>query len=345
MLKRIGRDEVRLGMFIERLEGNWLDHPFWRKRFILTEAADLAKLRASDVTGVVIDESLGAPLTPRPAGDLARAAPVRRARPLPAAEPGEVTLARKALRQCGKAVRDIFEDIRMGRPMKRDQAENVAGEITRLLDRSPAALHSLTRLRSLDNYTYLHSIAVGALMIQFARHLELPEEEVQVLGIASLLHDIGKVAVPSSVLMKPSGLTPRELDLLRQHPAKGHEMLEAQGETSAVVIDICRHHHERMDGTGYPDGLGAEELSLHARMAAICDVYDAVTSVRPYKTAWTPLHSLAQMANWKGHFDGELLERFAVSIGYGGQIETALKANQDRARTRFAENGYSDPSA
>jgi hypothetical protein len=92
-------------------------------------------------------------------------------------------------------------------------------------------------------------------------------------------------------------------------------MLLAGGAVSEGVMDVCRHHHERVDGTGYPDGLAGEQISLLSRMGAVCDVYDAVTSNRPYKTGWDPAQSLSQMAGWKGHFDPKIFQSFVKSVG------------------------------
>jgi hypothetical protein len=103
--------------------------------------------------------------------------------------------------------------------------------------------------------------------------------------------------------------------VLRHHPEKGHALLSAGPPLPAVVLDVCLHHHERYDGRGYPKGLTGEQLSLAARMSSICDVYDAITSQRPYKRPWSPSEALSRMRSWNGHFDAELLDRFIESIG------------------------------
>jgi HD-GYP domain-containing protein (c-di-GMP phosphodiesterase class II) len=130
-----------------------------------------------------------------------------------------------------------------------------------------------------------------------------------------MLHDLGKAAMPQDILNKPGKLTPEEFDIIKQHAMRGYEMLVAGADVSEGVLDVCRHHHERWDGTGYPDGLAGEQISLLARMGAVCDVYDAVTSDRPYKAGWDPAHSLSQMATWKGHFDTAVFQSFVKSIG------------------------------
>lgn len=133
--------------------------------------------------------------------------------------------------------------------------------------------------------------------------------------MAGMLHDLGKAAMPQEVLNKPGKLTPAEFEIVKQHPVRGYEMLFAGADVSEGVMDVCRHHHERVDGTGYPDGLTVERISLLARMGAVCDVYDAVTSDRPYKAAWDPAQALSQMATWKGHFDPVIFQSFVRSVG------------------------------
>jgi putative nucleotidyltransferase with HDIG domain len=196
------------------------------------------------------------------------------------------------------------------------------------------------RLKLADDYTYLHSVAVCALMVSLGRQGGMSDEECREAGMAGLLHDIGKVAMPSEVLNKPGKLTDAEYEVMRQHPARGWELLRQAQITSEAVLDVARHHHERVDGKGYPDGLSGEALSRVARMGAICDVYDAVTSNRVYKPAWDPAEAIAQMASWKGHFDPDLLKSFIRAVGIyptgslvrlqSGKLAVVLEQNPQR---------------
>lgn len=134
-------------------------------------------------------------------------------------------------------------------------------------------------------------------------------------GIAGLLHDIGKVTVDDAILNKPGKLTDAEYALVCQHPQAGGEILISCHHVSALVVDVCMHHHEKIDGTGYPWRLGSGQISLFARMAAVCDVYDAVTSDRPYKKGWGPAESIRKMAGWQGHFDESIFKAFVKTVG------------------------------
>ena len=188
-------------------------------------------------------------------------------------------------------------------------------EISDSVLRHPNALISLARLKTSDEYTYMHSVAVCALMIALARQLGLPERQVREAGEAGLLHDIGKMAIPDAILNKPGKLTDGEFDTMRSHPEKGAQMLLDCGQISALVLDVCLHHHEKYDGSGYPHRLSGEQISLFARMGAVCDVYDAITSDRPYKKGWDPAESIRKMAEWKGHFDPQVFQAFVKSVG------------------------------
>jgi len=158
----------------------------------------------------------------------------------------------------------------------------------------------------------------------------MDEAEQHQAATAGLLHDIGKVGVPNEILNKPGRLTEDEFKAVRNHPRNGYELLARGGEFDDVALDVCLHHHERIDGRGYPDRLKGDEITLFAKMGAICDIYDAISSNRPYKSAWTPFESLRQMASWgKGHLDHEIFRAFVQSIGvYPVGSIVKLKSNR-----------------
>ncbi|KQT65961.1 hypothetical protein ASG54_17260 [Aureimonas sp. Leaf460] len=328
-------------MFVVRLEGDWLSHPFWRGGFLLSSPSDFEKLVESDVDGVIIDDAKGVGFDRDASFEPLREAG-RKSIGAPSAKLSAAQIQRRQaqamVQACRRATQRFFAEARMGRTIDRKSAERVSSEIASALDQNPHALLNLTQLKSIDSYTYLHSISVSALMIGFCRHLELDDETVQVMGLAGLMHDIGKVSIDPAILVKTGALDNEELEAIRRHPAAGHAILE-RSDFPPVVLDVARHHHEKMDGSGYPDRLGAD-ISSHARIAAICDVFDAVTSVRPYKRPWTPVEALSQMAQWKGHFDPDYLGRFTSWLG----CDALTIAEHGRPDAPFSMNGYSDPS-
>jgi HD-GYP domain-containing protein (c-di-GMP phosphodiesterase class II) len=152
-------------------------------------------------------------------------------------------------------------------------------------------------------------------MVALARRLGQDEAACREAGLAGLLHDLGKAVMPTAVLNKPGKLTDDEYAIMKTHPERGHEMLAERGTAPAAALEVCLHHHERPDGRGYPHGLAGDQVTLLARMGAVCDVYDAITSNRPYKSGWDPAESIAQMASWKGQFDEAVFKSFVFSLG------------------------------
>jgi len=328
MLKKIPTAQATLGMFLQSLEGSWLSHPFWKTKFVLTDPAELATLKASGVPAVWIDVSKGCDLgAPAPAPVVAPkvevVAPPPMAAPAPAPAASapsarfedEVGHAAEVLYRSKQAITALFTEARLGKAIDSEQCLPIVDEVTSSLARNPSAFVSLARLKTKDDYTYMHSVAVCGLMVALARHMGLADDEVREAGLAGLLHDVGKMQMPLEVLNKPGALTDAEFDVMRSHPERGFELLKDGAKVPAVALDVCLHHHEKMDGTGYPHKLAGEQISLMARMGAVCDVYDAITSTRPYKAAWDPAGSLQRMAQWKGQFDPVVFQAFVKSVG------------------------------
>lgn len=210
----------------------------------------------------------------------------------------------------------MFNDVRMGKALDVAEAATLVAEINSSIERNPNALVSLARLKNADEYTYLHSVAVCMLMLALAKKLNLNEKQARQAGVAGLLHDIGKMMIPSEVLNKPDKLTDEEFDTIKKHPRRGWEILKSSYQVDDVALDVCLHHHERVDGKGYPEKISGDDLTLFARMGAVCDVYDAISSDRCYKKAWGPAESISKMASWReGHFDETIFSAFVKTIG------------------------------
>jgi HD-GYP domain-containing protein (c-di-GMP phosphodiesterase class II) len=327
MLKIVSTEQVRLGMFIQELKGAWINHPFWKKAFKLEDLSDLKKLQASVIKEVVIDTSKGldvaeldvvieplvlaeneAPTAINPSSN-----PIQKPAKISAA--AEFEQAKRVINASKKAVTSMFNDARMGKAVDAEGAMQMVDDIAASVDRNLGALISLVRLKNKDEYTYMHSVAVCALMVALAKELNLPEAQIKQAGLAGLLHDLGKAGIPMDVLNKPGALSDEEFKLVKLHPERGHELLLQAAILDEVVLDVCLHHHEKVNGAGYPHKLQANEISLFAKMGAVCDVYDAITSNRPYKDGWEPGVSLQRMAQWKEHFDDGVFKAFVKSVG------------------------------
>jgi HD-GYP domain-containing protein (c-di-GMP phosphodiesterase class II) len=209
----------------------------------------------------------------------------------------------------------MFAEARLGRAVDAEHCLPLVNDIASSVYRNPGALVSLARLKTADDYSYMHSVAVCALMVALGRTLGLDEAQCREAGLAGLLHDMGKALMPGEILNKPGKLTDAEFAVMRTHPERGHALLVEGRGVGEAVLDVCLHHHERVDGSGYPHRLPGERLTLLARMGAVCDVYDAISSNRPYKAGWDPGESIARMASWKGHFDPPVFQAFVKSLG------------------------------
>ena len=336
MLKRISVQQLTLGMYLDEFCGSWMEHPFWRTGFVLKDAKDLERIRATSVKEVWIDSAKGRDVAPGEAAmtrEEVEAVVDSQLGQLAESQLGQLPTdfgaltqpssmereLQRATRICGKAkqaVMSMFQEARMGRAVDNAAAQELVSEIAESVARNPGALISLARLKTTDDYTYMHSVAVCALMVALARQLGLDAKETRLAGLAGLLHDLGKMKMPMTVLNKPGKLTEAEFAIIKGHPVEGYRMLLVAGDVADEVLDACLHHHEKADGSGYPEGLKADRISLIAKMAAVCDVYDAITSNRPYKAGWDPAESLRKMAEWaSGHFDAGVFHAFVKSVG------------------------------
>jgi putative nucleotidyltransferase with HDIG domain len=327
MLKRISVENLTVGMHLKEFCGSWMEHPFWRTGFVITDTKDIDSILASSIKEVWIDCAKGldvalgeqaisvAESEAQVDAELTRAAiDVRKVERTPVA--AEIARAVKICAKSKQAVTSMFNEARMGKTVDTAGAQRLVEEISDSVTRNPGALISLARLKTADDYTYMHSVAVCALMVALSKQLALDEAQTRSAGIAGLLHDLGKAKMPMDVLNKPGKLTDEEFAIIKSHPEEGYRMLLAGSGVDPVALDVVLHHHEKTDGSGYPKHLKAEEISLFAKMGAVCDVYDAITSNRPYKSGWDPAESLRKMAEWTtGHFDPTVFQAFVKSLG------------------------------
>jgi HD-GYP domain-containing protein (c-di-GMP phosphodiesterase class II) len=304
-----------------------MEHPFWRNGFVVTDPQDIKAILASSIREVWIDSDKGldVPVGTATVSEAESDAQVevqlqeesnQKREVAPVSMGVELERAAKICLQSKQAVISMFQEARMGKSVDTNGARQLVEEISDSVARNPGALISLARLKTVDDYTYMHSVAVCAMMVSLAKQLGLDEEQTRLAGMAGLMHDLGKALMPMEVLNKPGKLSEAEFNIIKTHPVEGHRMLLTGSDVHPLVLDVCLHHHEKTDGSGYPKGLKDAEISLFAKMGAVCDVYDAITSNRPYKLGWDPAESLRKMAEWaQGHFDAKVFQAFVKSLG------------------------------
>ena len=321
-LKKIRVSELQLGMYLVGFDGSWLANPFWTSRFMLANADELRLARACGLAECWIDTHLGVDVAPAAVAAAASSASrstqkrprhaVRETGPLRMEE--ELLNAAQLCQSARQSIFDMFSQARLGNIVNTAVCAELVDDIVRSVERHTGALISLSRLKTEDDYTYMHSVAVCALMVALAKAMKQSGTQIREAGLCGLLHDIGKAKIPLEILNKPGSLSDDEFATVKRHPEHGFAALH-EGGVSDCVREACLHHHERMDGMGYPHQLAGTGISLLARMTAVCDVYDAITSNRPYKRGWDPADALSKMVSWKGHFDPTVLSALIEVVG------------------------------
>ena len=298
MLKRISVHQLTLGMHLQEFCGSWMEHPFFRTSFVLKDPKDIESIVGSSIKEVWIDCSKGldvaadvdavteAQSEAQVEDELHQVAEgEREIAPVSAAQ--ELERAAQICRQAKQAVVSMFEEVRMGNAVDVGGAKLLVEEISDSVSRNPGALISLARLKTADDYTYMHSVAVCAMMVALAKQLGLDQAQTRSAGLAGLLHDLGKAVMPMNVLNKPGKLTDGEFTIIKSHPVQGHKMLLGGVNVDPIAIEVCLHHHEKMDGSGYPDRLEGDQISLLA-LVRLSSVRIGVVTEQTSKSLTTP---------------------------------------------------------
>jgi len=325
MIKKVPKADLKLGMFIHDLNCGWMDHSFLRNSFMLRKESDLQKLIESGITEVYIDTIKGIDSVQAPTQMEVEAELAARilATPNPKFPTGiqtshqeELGFARQIQKEANKVIHSILGDVRMGKQIQVERLSPVVSQITDSILRNQGTLVSLCRIREGDTYTFQHSVSVCTLLVTFCRYMEMSPEAIHEAGIGGMLHDIGKMRVPDHILNKPGKLTDPEFAIMKEHVTLGLETLRQTPGISRTVIQVAGEHHERFEGSGYPEKIRGAEISVLGRMAAIVDVYDAITSNRIYHKGMEPPAALTKLFEWSDqHFDPELVQHFIQAIG------------------------------
>lgn len=211
----------------------------------------------------------------------------------------------------------IFDKLPAGQPLKFDDIVQAETRILKAIKHS-SLREWLTTVGCHHQASYRHCLFVTGFAVAFAQHLGMREDDQRRLARAALLHDVGKAFVPLSILEKTDGLTEEERAIVRAHPRRGHEVLAAQGGFPPEMLDVVLHHHEFLDGTGYPDGLSGKAISDIVRLTTIVDIYAALIENRAYRVPYTRMKAFAMMEEMGGKVDQQLLQAFRpVAVGIG----------------------------
>ncbi len=311
-------------MFIHDLDCGWMDHPFLRNQFAVNHVEIIQKLQQYGIREVYIDASRGL--------DVPDDLDIHDGREGVEVEPDgigqeitvlktatlqeEMARARTLQKEATQIVHNIFTDIRLSGQIKVELVEPLVEQMIDSIFRNQDALLPLCRLKDHDDYTFQHSVSTCALMIALARGLDMPRDTIREVATGALLHDVGKAVIPDEILKKPGQLTEDEVVCMQSHVEQGVTLLQKTPGIGNIALDIVSQHHERIDGSGYPNKLKGDEIQLHSQMGGIVDVYDAITSDRPYHKGMPPTRALGKMLEWsQHHFKPELVRTFIKAIG------------------------------
>lgn len=338
---------LAVGMFVSRLDRPWEGTPFPLQGFEIRTDRDVRALRELCRFVYIdrrreVDPRRGSLLTLTrgdDGGDSRFMSVTTYANMVSVEE--EMPKARDALQATSELIDLIYADVASGRELSVEHVEQVVRPLVASVLRSADAFLFLEGMRRHDDYIYGHAIACGALAAAFGRHLGLPEGTLLSLATAGLLMDIGKTRLPAELLRSAQPLSPEQTALVRTHVAQGVDIVTASGVDDPDVLDVMRTHHERFDGSGYPDCLLDDTIPMAGRMLAIIDSYDAMCSTRPYQAAVSRHHALQAIYRARGVlYQPELVEQFQVCLGVyptgshvelsTGEVAVVLEQNQVR---------------
>lgn len=327
MIKKIKVEQLDPGMFVADFNCGWLDHPFLTNSAFIKDAHTIQKIKEFGIRELYIDTHKGADVGQGHGKareevqkelheELHKLVEMDRTviNKVPMEE--EIHHAKAVKSEAKKVVTGILHEARMGKQVALEEVNHVVEKMVDSVFQNVDALASLSRIKSKDQYTFMHSVNVCVLMIAFCRFIGVERDIMQKVGVGALLHDIGKMKVPDAVLNKPGALTDAEFELMKSHVTHGHDILIVTRDIPFEAIEVVSQHHERFDGTGYPLKLARNDISRFGQMAALADVYDAITTTRVYHRGLEPAEAIRKIYEWsKHHFDAEMAQYFVKCVG------------------------------
>jgi len=320
MVKRIPLEELKPGMFVSSFDLSWFKHPFVSTRLgVVRDQGLINELKRLGVSHVEVDTDLSAPgkddtlQQPQPQQDA-------KARPFvcpPESDPERTArFARKLFDHAMAATKALMECISHGKPVATDELQPLIARLVDSVNQNESVLHVIISLKSYDDYTYTHSLNLAALGVLLGKSMELGQEDLEMLGLAGILHDVGKCLVSRDIISKPGPLTLQEFDAVKQHPSLGYAYLSRQENIPEPVLRAVLEHHERLDGSGYPTGMKNGGIHPYSSIISVVDVYDALTSDRVYRSRMSPHRALRTLFNMRGQaFPEDMVDRFIKRLG------------------------------
>ena len=333
MIKKVSISKLKIGVYIHDLNCDWINHPFAFNHFMIKDTVTLNRILETDVAEVFIDTDLGSDVEIEESS----AVEVKNIEVENIEEVGETVAeqssfisniisnlssaeefnrAKNLYSNANKLIQDIMKDVRLGKQIALEKCEPMVENIVDSMFSFPSALLPLAQVKTCDEYIFQHSVSVSALAVALGRELELPRNEIKEIALGGLLHDVGKALVPGRVLNKPGKLDGEEFNVIKGHVLHTAKLLNDVNGISEATFNAAAQHHERYDGTGYPNGLKGDEISIHGQIIAIVDAYDAISSLRVYRKGLPPTEALKILFESSGtQFNNRLVQAFIKAIG------------------------------
>ena len=316
--RQIAVGELEFGMYIAELDRPWTDTPFPFQGFYLETEQQLDELKKF-CRHVFVDLARTVRPDPKPPAAGTRHFPIRgsTAYPEEVAVEDEFQHAATVYRQSFDSIGELLKPAtRPGGVLDAQQVNESVRRLTDSVVRNPDAMLLVSRLREKSAQAHARALQVSVYLVVFARFLQLAREELDLLGLLGLLQDIGMTRLPSALVQRQGALSAAESSLMRRHVEYSAEILAATPGLPPKLPELARLHHERHDGTGYPDGLKGEQIGLYGAMAAIADTFDALTTVRPHAEPLSPSNALSFLYKERGSgFHPDLVEQFIQCVG------------------------------
>jgi putative nucleotidyltransferase with HDIG domain len=325
MIKRISIDKLRPKMYVSDLNCDWIPHHTMQKEGRIPNDAMIEELKRRGIKEVYIDTKRGldeADAFTQVEVDQQNQSKLNKAGSLDMASAGSVSVEEELLKahklqdKAKNIMTGVLSDIKFGKPLETEGFDDLADGMIDSVLRNHNALACLGRIRAKDNYLMEHSINLAVLMGIFAKSMKIDRETMHHVMVGALLHDIGKIMVPDNILHKPGKLDDDEFARMKQHVVFSRDLLKKTPGIHPLTVDVAAQHHERIDGSGYPEGLKGCDICREGKMVAITDVYDAITADRCYHKGLAPTVALKKLLEWSGtHLDEKLVHTFIRSMG------------------------------
>jgi len=347
--KEVPVEELKFGMYVSELDRPWTETPFVFQGFVLEDEKQLGTLKKY-CKKVYVDPEKSTDLPDRraiktiPGGTKPKIESVLASITRKVVYEEKVSVdvelpaARAAQGRTEVALRDVFDTVRSGKVIDAPRVREAVTSMTDSVVRNPDAMLLLSRLKEKSELTHDRAVGVSIYMITFGRFLQLPREQLDLLGMLGLLQDIGKVRLPAGLLEKKGPLTEEERKACQSHLEHSVAILKETTGLPTELPALAALHHERFDGSGYPDHLKGPEIGLFGSIAGLVDCFDALTRQRPYAEALSPSNALSKLYDWRDTlFDGSLVQQMIQCIGIY-PVGAAVEMNSGEIGIVIAQN-------